>query len=106
MITGEERLREYLGGLYGDVGSYEGRPTDSQAARTDALARELDDVIREFTDLTAKQLPALNRSLEAKQLGAIQVIAEDDWRKTDSAAGGGTKGQFPHFTLPNWGSLF
>jgi len=39
MITGEERLREFLGGLYGDVNGYEGRPTDQQAARADALGR-------------------------------------------------------------------
>ncbi len=51
MITGEERLREFLAGssddagLYGDVNSYEGRPTDSQVARADVLGRELEDVI-------------------------------------------------------------
>src|ERR1039458_4238302 len=33
-ITGEERLREFVAGLYGDVGNYEGRPTESQFART------------------------------------------------------------------------
>src|SRR5262249_24456973 len=48
MITGEERLREFLGGLYGDVNGYEGRPTDSQVARAGALERELEDVIKEF----------------------------------------------------------
>src|SRR6202043_1686917 len=51
MITGEERLREHLTELYSDVSSYEGRPTNSQVARGDVLSRELDDVIREFTDL-------------------------------------------------------
>src|ERR1035438_1945307 len=30
MVTGEERLREFLAELYGDLTSYEGRPTDSQ----------------------------------------------------------------------------
>ena len=74
-ITGEERLREFLAGLYGDVSSYEGRPTDSQSARAVALARELEDVIREFNTLTAAQLPALNRDLQAKQLPAITVPA-------------------------------
>ena len=53
-ITGEERLREYLGGLYGDVNSYEGRPTESQVARAGALEHELDDVIKEFTELTPR----------------------------------------------------
>jgi photosystem II stability/assembly factor-like uncharacterized protein len=89
MITGEERLREFLGGLYGDVNGYEGRPTDSQVARTDALSRELDDVIRQFTDVTSKRLAALNRELEAKKLPAIQVISEDEWRKGADLGGGG-----------------
>jgi hypothetical protein len=78
MITGEERLREYLGRLYGDVNNYEGRPTDSQVARSEG--RELEDVIREFTTLTNQQLPALNRQLDAKKLGAIKVISEQEWQ--------------------------
>jgi photosystem II stability/assembly factor-like uncharacterized protein len=106
MITGEERLREYLGGLYGDVAGYEGRPTESQVARTDALARELDDVVREFTTLTAKQLPGLNRSLEAKQLKAIHVISEADWTKADTSAGGTAPGQFRGLTRLRWGAAF
>ncbi len=71
-ITGEERLREFLAGLYGDVNSYEGKPTDSQQARAVALARELDDVVKEYTSLTAAQLPALNRDLQAKGLSVLK----------------------------------
>jgi hypothetical protein len=85
MITGEERLREYLGGLYGDVSGYEGRPTDSQVARAGALARELEDVVREFSDLTGRRLPALNRALETKKLAALRVVPEDEWRKLHAA---------------------
>ncbi len=81
MITGEERLREFVAGLYGDVNGYEGRPTDSQVARADALGRELDDVVREFTALTAKELPGLNQELQAKQLAPLHVTSEADWRK-------------------------
>lgn len=80
MITGEERLREFLGGLYGDVNGYDGRPTDEQVARADALGRELDDVVKQFTDLTARQLTPLNRELQAKKLGAIVVPQEKDWK--------------------------
>ena len=83
MITGEERLREFLGGLYGDVNGYEGRPTDEQIARAQALARELDDVVREFTTLTDQQLPELNRQLTAKKLGTIDVMSEEAWRKAN-----------------------
>jgi hypothetical protein len=81
MITGEERLREFLAEIYGDVTSYDGRPTDSQAARGDVLGRELEDVIHEFADLTKQQLPDLNRGLQAKKLAPIATITEEDWRK-------------------------
>jgi photosystem II stability/assembly factor-like uncharacterized protein len=81
-ITGEERLREFLGGLYGDVNGYEGRPTDSQVARAGALERELEDVIREFTELTDRQLPGVNKELQAKKLPTVTVIAEMEWKKS------------------------
>jgi hypothetical protein len=75
-ITGEERLREFLAGLYGDVNGYEGRPTDSQVSRADVLARELEDVVREFRALTEKGLPGINQALAAKNLQPITVLAE------------------------------
>ncbi|HSP32691.1 MAG TPA: hypothetical protein VLU46_00065, partial [Thermoanaerobaculia bacterium] len=56
MITGEERLRENVAELYGDVNRYEGRPTQMQADRADALARELSDVATEF-DAWVKKHP-------------------------------------------------
>jgi len=87
MITGEERLRELLAGssdgvgLYGDINGYEGRPTDSQVARGEVLGKELDDVIHEFTELTARALPDVNRELQGKKMAAIAVMPEADWRK-------------------------
>ncbi len=80
-ITGEERLREFLTQVYGDVVSYDGRPTASEAARTEVLARELEDVIKEFQGLTAAQLPGINRDLQQKKIGAIEVIPEAEWKK-------------------------
>jgi len=91
-VTGEERLREYLGGLYGDVNGYEGRPTDSQVARAGALERELEDVIREFTTLTGRELAAINRGLQGKQMQAIQVISEADWSKAEGSGAAGGAG--------------
>jgi photosystem II stability/assembly factor-like uncharacterized protein len=88
MITGEERLREFLGGLYGDVNQYLGRPTDSQAARAEVLRRELEDVIGEFTQLTSQQLPAINRDLEQKKLEIIKVIPEQEWDKQQGVSTG------------------
>ena len=90
MITGEERLREYLGGLYGDVNGYDGRPTASQLARTEALGRELEDVIRELNQLISGRLPEINRGLGSKRLEPIRVISEAEWQKQED--GGGAPG--------------
>ena len=86
-ITGEERLREYVSTVYGDVTSYDGRPTDAQIARTDVLGRELEDVIKEFQTLTAGQLPAINSGLAKQKLDPIQVIPEADWQKQHPRGG-------------------
>jgi hypothetical protein len=65
-ITGEERLREHTDQLYGAILSYEGKPGGYQIAYIDALKRELADVTKEFEQLVAKDLPALNDSLKSK----------------------------------------
>ncbi len=80
-ITGEERIREFLGGLYGTVNNYEGLPTQAQVDRASVLRHELDDVISDFSKLTATQLPQLNPALAQKKLPELKVIAEADWQK-------------------------
>ena len=65
-ITGEERLREHTDQLYGAILSYEGKPAEYQIAYIDTLKRELDEVTKEFDQLLAQDLPALNDSLKSK----------------------------------------
>src|SRR5947207_4743527 len=65
-ITGEERLREHTDQLYGAILSYEGTPGGYEMAYIDTLKRELADVTKEFDQLLAQDLPALNESLKAK----------------------------------------
>ncbi|MBO0911375.1 MAG: hypothetical protein J2P13_06240, partial [Acidobacteria bacterium] len=81
MITGEERIRELLGQLYGAVTQYYGRPADYQVARTESLGRELQDVMDDFQRLTQKLLPGINNALEKKKLESIAVLSESDWQK-------------------------
>ena len=80
-ITGEERLREYLTELYGNVVFYEGRPGQTQVERADALARELADVVKDFDDWAAKQLTGLNAELEKKRLEPLKTLTRDEWQK-------------------------
>ena len=65
-ITGEERLREHTDQLYGAILSYEGKPAAYQIAYIDTLKRELDEVTKQFDQLLAQDLPALNDSLKSK----------------------------------------
>jgi len=88
MITGEERIREHLGQLYGSVNDYEGRPADYQAARSDSLGHELEDVIDDFRKLTQKELATVNAGLKKKKLDAISVLSEANWQKKREAEGG------------------
>ena len=91
-ITGEERIREHLGEVYGDVNNYEGRPTADQAARAASLAKELEDVITDFRKLTDAELPAINAGLKKKKMDAIVVLSESDWQKQQED-GSGSKSQ-------------
>ena len=73
-ITGEERLREFLADLYGTVVGYEGRPSQTQMQRADALARELSDVSASFNAWTAKEMNGINSALTQKNLEAIKNL--------------------------------
>lgn len=82
MITGEERLREYLADLYGNLVSYDGRPSQTQVERADALARELADVVKGFNAWTAKELIGVNSAISEKQLQPVKPLTREDWEKS------------------------
>ncbi len=85
-ITGEERLREFLTTVYGDVNGYYGPPTAPQVERTEVLGRELEDVIKRVQEQLVGQLPSINSALEQKKLEPIQALSEADWQKQHQEA--------------------
>jgi len=85
MITGEERLRENLTDLYGAVNFYEGRPSQMQVERTEAIGRELADVVAAFDAWSAKDLAAVNAQLAAKNLQPIALIKREAWEEARKA---------------------
>src|SRR5207244_1901538 len=74
MITGEERLRENLTDLYGNVVFYDGRPSEMEVDRTEAIGHELSDIAASFDTWSARDLAALNTELAAKNLKPIVLI--------------------------------
>ena len=79
MITGEERLREFLTDLYFGVVFHEGRPTQAQSERAAALERELADVGTAFDAWAAKELPAVNAELQKRGMPAVEPLARAAW---------------------------
>ena len=81
MITGEKKLREHLGELYGGVNQYPGRPTQSQIESTSVYQKKLDDATNQFQSITGSALPPLNTALQGKNLQPLKAISRDDWDK-------------------------
>ncbi len=79
MVTGEERLREFLSDLYGNVVFYEGRPSQTQMERANALGRELDDVVKNFDTWLAQELAGVNSALAKKRLEPIKPLTHEEW---------------------------
>jgi hypothetical protein len=81
MITGEKKLREYLGELYGAVNGYSGRPTQSQIESTTVLQKKLDEAGAQFQSIGTAQIPPLNTALQGKNLEPLKVMSREDWDK-------------------------
>ncbi len=79
-ITGEVRLREQIGELYGEVSRYGGRPTQSQTERSAFLEQEVDRANRSFESLSAER-ESLNAKLSARQLQPIAKLTPEQYEK-------------------------
>ena len=80
-MAGEEKLREELGGLYGNVNGYEGKPTVSQVSRMGVLAKQLDAAAAKYDAVMGKDLAAVNAELTKKKLEPIAKLTQEDWGK-------------------------
>jgi photosystem II stability/assembly factor-like uncharacterized protein len=80
VVSGEEKLREELGALYGGVILYEGRPTASQITRMETLGKDLADARAKFEAAIARDLPPLNKELPGRKLEPITPLTDETWK--------------------------
>jgi hypothetical protein len=81
MITGEHKLRENLGELYGGVNGYLGRPTQSQLERAAVLNKQLQDAGAKFQSFADKDVAGVNAALTKAKLDLLKVLSKEDWNK-------------------------
>jgi photosystem II stability/assembly factor-like uncharacterized protein len=89
-IGGDEKLREHLGSLYGNVVNFEGRPSPAQMARLENLESELASVEKRFADFVAKDVAAVNKALAAAKAEPLAVQTREEWKAKDQGAGSGS----------------
>jgi len=82
---GDDKLREFLGNLYGNVLGFEGRPSPGQLQRMKNLEVQLSAVEKRFQDFQAKSVTPINASLAKAKLEAIEVPTFDAWKAKDEA---------------------
>jgi hypothetical protein len=83
VVSGEDKLREELGTLYGAVNIYEGRPTQSQVTRMETLGKDLEAAYAKFQAAVNKELTSLNTALKGKKLEALVPLTEEAWKARD-----------------------
>ncbi len=88
-VSGDEKLREDLGALYGAVVGYDGRPTGGQQIERDRLLGLLKRAERDADELLQRELSASNRILERRGLEPLQRQPRDQWQSESDAAQGG-----------------
>jgi len=79
MITGESKLREQLGTLFGNVVGFNGRPSQTQYQQAEKLADEVAEAIAASESLLEDRLPALNKALGDEK--DIHLLERETWNE-------------------------
>ncbi len=82
-ITGEERLREKMGNLYGGIISYLGKPSQTQINGLNELQTEMDKYSEKMNKITGVEIAALNKKLLQKGLPEIKLTSKGNFLKRD-----------------------
>jgi len=80
-ITGEEKIREKLGELYGFILFYDGRPTDSQINRLKGLEKDINEIETEIKTLKSKYVRPINTYLLKTNKKPIFVTTKEKFDK-------------------------
>lgn len=80
-ISGEQKLREEIGALYGSVNGYDGRPTTSQVDRMGVLDGDLKAAAAAFENTVAREGRSINPALAKLKLAPVIALTWEAWDK-------------------------
>ncbi len=83
LISGQEKLRERLGNLYGSVSGYDGKPTDTHLETQQQLLQELAAAEQQAEQLLDDQLPGANRVLRRLDLPELVRLTRAQWNEQE-----------------------
>jgi photosystem II stability/assembly factor-like uncharacterized protein len=86
-LSGDEKLREELGNLFGAVEGFTGRPSKTQLDRAADLSSQLEAAYTKFAGISAK-LPDLNAELGKKGAKPVEILTEQAWQDKQKKGGG------------------
>jgi hypothetical protein len=72
-ITGEKRLRERIGDIYGGIISYQGKPTSAQISGLEELSNQMKGYEDQVASIIDEELPDLNTKLAKADVSSISV---------------------------------
>lgn len=79
-LSGDEKLREKMGNLFGAINRFEGRPTASQEENAAELMGDLKAAEAKSQALRDKEIAAANRDLTAKKLEPLATPTLEEWK--------------------------
>jgi hypothetical protein len=91
-LSGDEKLREHMGNLFGTIVNYEGRPTDTQLARVEKLLGQMEAAEERFADLSGPRLEAVNARITGAGGEALTATSREDWEAAADKQGGASLG--------------
>lgn len=80
-ITGEEKLREKIGDIYGNLMGYQGRPTQTQVDALLYLDNEVKKNKEKVNTILSKWLPSINQELGNDGLQVIRLTTQEEFDK-------------------------
>jgi len=80
-LSGETKLSEKVGDIYGAVIGYQGRPTDSHIEGLNTLEKEFNSQRDRFDNFLSKDLVMLNEKIKKENLKEIKVRSIEELKK-------------------------